>query len=66
MIRIEKIENGFRTYSDKNFKIKPIYDRLGELINENALYDEAEDIEVEGQPRFDYIEVEEKRGLNVE
>ena len=36
--------------------IKPILDRLGEPINLNALYDEAEDIEVDGQPRFDYEE----------
>ena len=60
MIKIEKIENGFKTFSDKNLRIKPIYDRLGEAIDENALYDEAEDIEVDGKPRFDYEETEEE------
>ena len=38
--------------------IKPIYDRMGEKINPNAIYGEAEDIEVDGYPRFDYIETD--------
>lgn len=58
MIKIERIENGFRTYSDENYMIRPIFDRLGEPINPNAIYDEAEDIEVDGQPRFDYEETD--------
>ena len=58
MIIVEKLEEGFRTYSDEGFKISPILDRLGEPIHQNALYDEAEDIEVDGHPRFDYEETD--------
>lgn len=61
MIKIEKIETGFRTYSDEDYMIRPILDRLGNEINSNAMYDEAEDIEVDGYPRFDYIETDIKR-----
>jgi hypothetical protein len=61
MIKIEKLEEGFRTYSDEDYMIRPILDRLGNEINPNAIYDEAEDIEVNGQPRFDYEETEIKR-----
>ena len=57
MIKVEKMENNFKTYSDK-YKIRPILDRLGEAINPNAIYDVAEDIEVNGQPRFDYEETD--------
>lgn len=60
MINIEKIETGFRTYSDEGYMIRPILDRLGEEINPDAIYEEAEDIEVDGHPRFDYEETEEK------
>lgn len=61
MIKIEKTETGFRTYSDEDYMIKPILDRLGKEINLNAIYDEAEDIKVNGQPRFDYEETDIKR-----
>ena len=60
MIIVEKIEEGFRTYSDEGYMIRPVYDRLGDSVNQNATYDEAEDIEVDGHPRFDYEETEEK------
>lgn len=63
MIKIEKTKEGFRTYSDEDYMIKPILDRLGREINSNAIYDEAEDIEVDGQPRFDYIETDIKREI---
>ena len=63
MIVIKKIETGFRTYSDEDYMIRPILDRLGKEINPNAIYDEAEDIEVDGQPRFDYEETDIKREI---
>lgn len=66
MIKIEKIESGFRTYSDEDYMIRPILDRLGKEINPNAMYDEAEDIEVNGFPRFDYIETDIKREIEEE
>ena len=66
MIKIEKIETGFRTYSDEDYMIKPILDRLGKEINPEAIYDEAEDIEVDGQPRFDYEETDIKREIEPE
>ena len=66
MIVIEQTENGFKTYSDENYMIKPILDRLGKEINSNAMYDEAEDIEVNGQPRFDYEETDIKREIEQE
>lgn len=66
MIKIEKIENGFKIYSDKNYMIRPILDRLEKEINPNAIYDEAEDIEVDGQPRFDYEETDIKREIELE
>ena len=58
MIKVEKIETGFRTYSDEDYMIRPILDRLGKEISPNAMYDEAEDIEVDGRPRFDYEETD--------
>ena len=58
MIVVERIEGGFKTYSDMDVMIRPIYDRLGQPIPEEALYEEAEDIEVDGQPRFDYEETD--------
>jgi len=63
MIKIEKTETGFRTYSDEDYMIRPILDRLGKEINQNAIYDEAEDIEVDGKPRFDYEETDIKREI---
>ena len=63
MIVIERIENGCKTYSDEDYMIKPIYDRLGKPINPNALYETAEDIEVDGYPRFDYEETDIKREI---
>lgn len=63
MIKVEKLEEGFRTYSDENYKIRPILDRLNQPIPENAVYDEAEDIEVDGSPRFDYEETDIKREI---
>lgn len=58
MIKVEKTEEGYKTYSDDGYMIRPILDRLGEEINSSAMYDEAEDIEVDGHPRFDYEETE--------
>lgn len=66
MIVIKQTENGFKTYSNENYKIKPIFDRLGETINENAIFDEAEDIEVDEKPRFDYEETDIKREIEQE
>lgn len=66
MIRIEKLKDGFKTYSDENYMIRPILDRLGKEINPNAIYDEAEDIEVDGKPRFDYEETDIKREIEIE
>lgn len=66
MIKIEKIEDNYRTYSDEGYMIRPILDRLGEEINTEAMYDEAEDIEVDGQPRFDYEETDVKREIEEE
>lgn len=63
MIKVEKTETGFRTYSDEDYMIRPILDRLGKEINPNAIYDEAEDIEVDGRPRFDYEETDIKREI---
>ena len=63
MIKIERTENGYKTYSDEDYIIRPILDRLGEPINPNAIYGEAEDIEVNGQPRFDYEETDIKREI---
>lgn len=61
MIIINKVEDGFLTYSDSGLKIKPVYDRLNREINKEALYDDAFDIEVEGKPRFEYEETDIKR-----
>lgn len=58
MIKVEKLEEGYRTYSDESYKIRPILDRLEQPISQNAIYEEAEDIEVDGQPRFDYEETD--------
>lgn len=66
MIKVEKTENGFRTYSDEDYMIRPILDRLGKEISPNAMYDEAEDIEVDGKPRFDYEETDTKREIEEE
>jgi len=63
MIKIERTDYGFKTYSDENYKIRPIFDRLGEEINLNAIYDEAEDVEVNEHPRFDYEETNIKREI---
>lgn len=49
-----------KTYSDSEFKIRPIYDRLGKEISPHAKYDIAVDIIVEGKPRYDYVETDEK------
>ena len=61
MIKIDKIEEGYKTYSDEDYMIRPIFDRLGKEINPNAIYDEAEDIDVNGYPRYDYEETDIKR-----
>lgn len=59
MIKTEQIsERLIKTYSDSNKMIKPVFDRLGKPINENAIYDEAVDIIVDGKPRFDYAETD--------
>ena len=60
MIKVERLEEGFRTYSDEGYMIRPVLDRLGGEINTAAEYEEAEDIEVDGHPRFDYEETETK------
>lgn len=59
MIKTEAInERLIKSYSDNNKKIKPTFDRLGREINPNAVYDEAIDIIVNGQPRYDYVETD--------
>ena len=57
MIQHEQIdERLIKSYSDNGVKIKQAYDRLGKPINENAVYDKAIDVIVNGQPRYDYVE----------
>lgn len=46
------------SYSDEGKMIKPVYDRLGKPINDDALYAEACDIIVNGMPRYDYVETD--------
>lgn len=46
------------SYSDEGKMIKPVYDRLGKPIKDDALYAEACDIIVDGMPRYDYIETD--------
>lgn len=59
MIKTEAInERLIKSYSDNNKMIKPTFDRLGKEINPHAVYDEAIDIIVDGQPRYDYIETD--------
>ena len=59
MIVIEKIDDELiKSYSDSNKMIKPVYDRIGKEINPNAVYGEAIDIIVNGQPRYDYVETD--------
>lgn len=61
MIVIEQYNDKLmKTYSDSELKIRPIYDRLGKEINPHAKYDIAVDIMVEGKPRYDYVETDEK------
>ena len=61
MIVIEKIDERLvKSYSDINKMIKPTFDRLGKEINPHAKYDIAIDIIVNGQPRYDYVETDEK------
>ena len=59
MIKIKRIENTnlWLTKSDSGFKIKQVVDRLGQPIPD-VEYNEAIDIDVNGQPRYDYIETE--------
>ena len=53
-------ERHIRSYSDNNKKIKPVFDRLGKPIREDAVYDgKADDIIVDGKPRYDYVETDE-------
>ena len=57
MIQHERIDERLvKSYSDNGVKIKQAYDRLGKPINENAVYDKAIDVIVNGQPRYDYVE----------
>ncbi len=59
MIKTEQIsERLIKTSSDRNKMIKPVFDRLGKPINENAMYDEAVDVIVDGHPRYDYVETD--------
>lgn len=59
-IQHEILENNLvRTYSDNSLKIKQTYDRLGQPISEYAIYDEAVDILINGEPRYDYVETDE-------
>lgn len=61
MIKTEQIsERLIKSYSDNNKMIRPVFDRLGKPINPNALYAEAIDIIVNGQPRYDYIETDQE------
>ena len=46
------------SYSDEGKMIKPVYDRLGEPIRDDAVYAEAHDIIVNGMPRYDYVETD--------
>lgn len=59
MIKKVIIENTdlWLTKSDSGFKIKQVADRLGQPIPD-VEYGEAVDIDVNGQPRYDYIETE--------
>ena len=59
MIKIKRIENTdlWLTKSDSGFKIKQVVDRLGQPIPD-VEYNDAIDIDVNGQPRYDYIETE--------
>lgn len=63
MIKIERLdERLIKSYSDSNKKIKPIFDRLGEPINESAIYNDGVAIDIiviEGGkevPRNTYVE----------
>lgn len=46
------------SYSDLGKQIKPVFDRLGKPIRQDALYPEASDVIVNGKPRYDYIETD--------
>ena len=57
MIKTEQISDRLiKSYSDNNKMIKPVFDRLGKPINPNAMYEEAVDVIVNGQPRYNYVE----------
>ena len=54
------------SYSDNGKQIRPVFDRLGKPIREDAIYPEAYDIIVDGHPRYDYVETDEDVELNNE
>lgn len=59
MIKTEQIsEKLIKSYSDNHKMIKPVYDRLGKPLNPDAMYAEAVDIIVNGQPRYIYAETD--------
>ena len=59
MIVVEKSgESLFKTYSDSGLMIRQILDRLGGDVDGSALYEEADDIDVNGKPRFEYEETD--------
>ena len=60
MIVHEFFENNTlcKTYSDNNKMVKQVMDRLNRPIRENAIYAEAVDMVIDGQPRYDYVETD--------
>ena len=59
------------SYSDLGKQIRPVFDRLGKPIREDALYPEAYDVIVDDKPRYDYeetdidIEIEEQEEATI-
>lgn len=60
MIVVEKICDRYKTYSNEGYTIRPVYDRMGKPLRTRANYVVAYDREINGQPRFDYEETDEK------
>ena len=51
-------QNVVISYSDNGKMIRPVFDRLGKPIREDAIYAEAADVIVNGRPRYDYVETD--------
>ena len=51
-------ERTIKQYSDKGKKLKQVFDRLGGKVSE-TLYNSAEDVIINGKPRYDYVETDE-------